>query len=519
MPISNRLFRQLSCFFGLSVFILACIVLMLTINQVDNKVGDGVGRKVILISMDGFRHDYIEKAHAMNISLPAIEAMISAGVRGMHVMNAFPTITLPNHQTLVTGLYPESNDIVLNNFIDPKYPDKVFEMNDQDGMNEEFWYTDMPEPIWVTLQRQKNRLSGSMLWPITDAPFSKDLPFQQVSQFTMLDGIPARYPYKKRVDDVIWWLTNSRYTLDLILMYFDEPDETGHAYGPNSKEVIMKVKELDKYLGYLFQRLNEEKISNQVDIILTADHGMSEISSARLIEMDRYVDPSLYTYTLLTPIGTIYPYKESDLEVLYDKLKNAHPNMKVYMKGSVPSHLHYNDNRRIAPLILVADNGWSIIHNRSKYILRNLQSSGESIGGNHGYDPSIYTDVHPFLVAKGGSFRVNFTTPLLHMVDVYPLMCHLLNILPQPNNGTLARIAHILSPESEKLIEQRKYWGKHGSYFPFFCQKTGLCANGLISVLLTITILLIICPLILLALKRHKRVQYEGKGEMLLQNP
>jgi len=393
--------------------------------------------QVLLISMDGFRHDYIEKVKASGGKTPNFDYLINQGVRIMRSQNAFPTITLPNHQTLVTGLYPENHGIVLNTFIDKNYPNEKFDMNNQDNLNDKKWFEKWPEPIWVTLEKL-GKLTASHLWPLTDAPIREKLPFFQESQYTLLDNPPTYFPFKKRVEDIVNWLSDSRVHIDFAMLYFPEPDEIGHSYGPNNQHVFDVVMELDGVMGHMIQLMKEKNLWDRVNIILTADHGMSEISDSRQIPLDNYVNPSWYTYTLLTPIGALYPIKGKE-QAVYNALKNKNPHLQVFWRADVPQSLNYNlDNGRIAPLILIAENKWSIVHKAS---------NGTGIYGNHGYNNSE-PDVQPFFIAQGPNIRKNLIIPFGYSVDVYPLMCYLLGINPQPNNGSLSRIKEIIEPRS-----------------------------------------------------------------------
>ncbi|VDP70952.1 unnamed protein product [Echinostoma caproni] len=252
---------------------------------------------LLLISMDGFPR------YGPN-ALPNFNRLERHGVRAMQSVGAYPTMTMPNQHTLVTGLYPESHGIVANNIRDTKWPNVIFEMYNQTSLNEAPWLEGWPEPIWVTLQRTGRRV-GSLLWPFTDGTVHGDLPFVQVSQFTLLDDTPTPYPYKKRVTDLLWWLDNPYYQLDLILAYFEEPDKSGHIYGPDSEEVAKLVVELDQRVGQLLDGLEKKGLANKVDIIVTADHGMTRITN--VICLDDYVDPELYTHTQLSTLGFLYP--------------------------------------------------------------------------------------------------------------------------------------------------------------------------------------------------------------------
>ena len=59
--------------------------------------------------------------------------------------------------------------------------------------------------------------------------------------------------------------------------------------------------------------------------------------------------------------------QESDTQRLHDALLGKHPNMTVYLKNEIPDELHYRDNRRISPILVVMDEGWNVATNRTKY--------------------------------------------------------------------------------------------------------------------------------------------------------
>ncbi|CAH8587176.1 unnamed protein product [Schistosoma turkestanicum] len=396
-------------------------------------------RTVLLISMDGFRHDYLElaKAHLGSNSLPNFDRLISKGVRAMKSINVYPTITLPNHRTLITGLYPENHGVVGNSLLDTKWPNQTFSIGDQESLNHAPWLTDWPEPIWVTLQKEGG-YAGSVLWPLTDQFVSKDLPFQRVSEYALLNDYEHRYAYDQRIRDVLWWLGNPKFHLNLILAYFDEPDETGHSYGPNSIHVAKVVQTLDKILGQLLDDIKRRNLIDKVDIILTADHGMSETSNTRLIPLDKYIDNSLYNYTQLSTMGFLYPVP-GKFEEVYQRLKNAHPHLDVYRKDEVPAYLNFNTtNSRMPPLVLIAKPRWKIVKNTSHPYA--------NVSGDHGY-ATDFSEMYPFFIASGPSFRIGESIPTVYAVDVYPLMCALLNIQPNPHNGSLERISSILKPD------------------------------------------------------------------------
>ncbi|KAL7059146.1 hypothetical protein AAHC03_013791 [Spirometra sp. Aus1] len=160
------------------------------------------------------------------------------GVRAMRCINVFPTSTLPNHQTLVTGLYPQHHGVTANTMFDERLPGHVLSMLNDTSLSEDPWLDGWPEPIWRTAQRY-GILTGSMLWPITDRPVDGDVPFQRMSRFKYNAPGELHYPNKRRVDDVIAWLTSNHYKLGLVLVYFSDVDVKGHLFGPHSVQADM----------------------------------------------------------------------------------------------------------------------------------------------------------------------------------------------------------------------------------------------------------------------------------------
>jgi len=137
-------------------------------------------RVVVLVSLDGFRWDYMQKYKPPRLSKLAME-----GVQSKRLVPAFPSLTFPNHYTIVTGLRPEHHGIIGNNFYDPKFKTNYNAFNS--GSSESRWWGG--EPIWATAIKQ-GRTANCMFWPGSQAeiggvrptewrPFSKNTTFTQ----------------------------------------------------------------------------------------------------------------------------------------------------------------------------------------------------------------------------------------------------------------------------------------------------------------------------------------------------
>ena len=122
-------------------------------------------QRVILISIDGFRYDYKDYK---DYRMENLQKLIKDGVTVDYVKNVFPTNTYPNHQSIVTGLYPEEHGIIDNRMFDPNNG-TIFEP----GVTEGRWWN-QAEPLWVTNQRQ-GYFSGTGYWPGSDVAFNRSL--------------------------------------------------------------------------------------------------------------------------------------------------------------------------------------------------------------------------------------------------------------------------------------------------------------------------------------------------------
>ncbi|KAM3930511.1 bis(5'-adenosyl)-triphosphatase ENPP4 isoform 1-T4 [Leptodactylus fuscus] len=382
--------------------------------------GDSSGNtsvpRLILVSFDGFRADYF-----VNYSLPKLQEFIDDGVLVREVKNVFITKTFPNHYSLVTGLYAESHGMVANNMFD-NATGLTFSPSNFSSKTNPIWWNEAT-PIWVT-NTLAGRRSGSAMWPGSDVKFEN----------ASIDYLPynSSVSFEERVNSIISWFTRAENPINFATLYFEEPDHSGHARGPeNMTEVLDDV---DKDIGYLVAKLKESKLWDTVNVIITSDHGMASCSEKRVIVLDDCIGREKYKWVDSTPVTAILPL--TDTKVVYDLLKKCIKNAKVYLKDDIPDRYHYKHNSRIQPIIIVADEGWTIVQNASASVSK----------GDHGYDNNL-PSMHPLLAAHGPAFHKNFKMSTINSVDIYPMMCHILGLKAQPNNGTLSNTKCLLADQ------------------------------------------------------------------------
>lgn len=375
---------------------------------------------LLLVSFDGFRADYLTR-----FPMPNLKRLYSQGVLVEQLTNVFTTKTFPNHYSLVTGLYAESHGILASSMYDPITHKHFSLQNDSDPM----WWSEA-QPLWLTALDSGYK-TAAVMWPGSDVTIGN-------RTATHFFSYNASMTFQQRLRNITDWLlgNNEEKGVMFAALYWEEPDRSGHAFGPDNTTVMAEVlKEVDDDIGLLMSELNRTGLWGRINLLVTSDHGMAQCSADRLIRLDDCLHPDNYTLVDLTPVAALIPNR--DPESIFNLLKKCHAHMTAYLKKDIPNRLHYRNNERIQPIILIADEGWTIVRQGNK--LPRL--------GDHGYDNSL-PSMHPFLAAAGPSFRHGYRMKNLQSVDVYPLMCHLLSVPAQPNNGTLDQARCLLAAET-----------------------------------------------------------------------
>ena len=380
---------------------------------------------LILVSLDGWRHDYLDRART-----PRLNALAAAGVRSEGLIPSFPSKTFPNHYTVVTGLYPEHHGIVSNNMLDAAIGER-FSMSAPTARDSRWWGG---EPLWVTAQKQ-GLIAASMFWPGSEVAIGGIRP----SHWKPFDD---NFPNRQRVQQVLDWLAlPERERPSFITLYFSDVDTVGHNFGPESSEVLEAAARLDAEIGALVDGVNAMgALAGRVHYVIVSDHGMSQNSPERVIVLDDYIDMKTVDMIDTSPVAGFWP-RSGTAEDIYRALKDKHPSFAVYRRADVPAHLHYSSNARIPPVIGIAADGWSV---GSKAVTDQWQSGARRLGGNHGYDPSLRS-MHGLFIASGAQFRKGATIPPVENIHLYLMMARVLGLTPAATDGRADATANVFT--------------------------------------------------------------------------
>jgi predicted AlkP superfamily pyrophosphatase or phosphodiesterase len=386
---------------------------------------------LILLSFDGWRWDYDRKAPT-----PHLHRLMARGVRAERLIPSFPSKTFPNHYTIVTGLYPGHHGIVANNMYDPD-SGLWFSLANREAVGDTRWWGG--EPIWVTAQRQGLR-TATLFWPGSEAPIGNLRP----DDWSPYDGTLTN---AERVDRILAWLDRPDAERPrFITGYFEDTDDAGHQYGPESPELRDAVTKLDVALGRLIDGIDARGLTDRVNLVVTSDHGMSETSVDRVIVIDDYLDDYLRAGSVeiidLDPTIGLAP-RGVGVDEVYRRLAGAHPHLRVYRKEDSPTRWRYRDHPRIPAIVGVADDGWRIRRRPAIASASADAAPARTVGGAHGYDPEV-RNMHGLFVAAGPSFRRDVVVPPFENVHIYHALAAALNLRPAQNDGDPAIARRLL---------------------------------------------------------------------------
>ncbi len=374
----------------------------------------------VLISLDGFRADYITRPYATRL-----RALAARGTRLERMIPAFPSKTFPNHYTVVTGLYPEHHGIVANTMYDSVIG-KTFTISDSMIARDTRWWGG--EPIWNTAEKQGVR-TAAMFWPGSDYEIDGRRP----SWYTPFNN---KYPNRARIAKVLEWLSMPPATAPrFITLYYSTTDDAGHDFGPMHSKTDSAIARVDTLVGELLDGIAARGLTDRVNVLIVSDHGMTEVDTSRLVFLDEFINMQDADIVDWSPVTAITP-KPGAFDAVYAGLKRA-PHVQVYRKDSMPARFHYRAHARITPLVLVADEGWTpTTHWRA-------EKNKPVHGGAHGFDNAL-PSMGALFIAAGPDIAANQVLPPVQNIHVYELLAKLLGVKPAPNDGTLDSLRAVL---------------------------------------------------------------------------
>jgi alkaline phosphatase D len=399
----------------------------LPLVHVDNGTNSAAAQKahyVVLVSLDGFRWDYAKRDGATHL--------LALGKQGVWapegMLPSYPSLTFPNHFTIVTGLYPEHHGLVANSFYDETKQAK-YAISDPKAVTDGSWYSGVP--LWSLAESQGMR-TACLFWPGSEAQIAGFRPTWY-----------ARFDGKTEATDAVQQarIDNAAALLRLpeserphfITIYYSEPDHEGHEYGPDAPETKAAAVKMDTMVGKLKTALDATGLP--IDMVVISDHGMIKVEGG-WITLDKFADLSNFE-----TVGTLlYGKTEEDRAKLYNELKKASSQFVVYRRKNVPAGLDDNQNPRVGDPVIVATGPYAI----RAHAPTADKPDQPPIPGMHGLDPHRFPQMKASFFAEGPDIVSGKTVAPFENVNLYPWLAHMLGLTPPKSDGSLNVLAGTL---------------------------------------------------------------------------
>lgn len=394
----------------------------LPVIHVDNGPNSPSAQKahyVVLVSLDGFRWDYAKRDGATHL--------LALGRKGVWapegMLPSYPSLTFPNHFTIVTGLYPEHHGLVANSFYDESKQAR-YAINDSKAVTDGSWYSGVP--LWSLAESQGMR-SACFFWPGSEAKIAGFRPTYYLKYDDKIDD-------KARVAQVLAWLRLPEADRPhFITLYFSEPDHEGHEFGPDAPETKAAVAKVDGMVGKLEAGL--EATGLPIDLVVVSDHGMVKVQGG-WITLDQFADLSGFE----TAGSLLYGKTEEDRARVYNQLKRVSSQFMVFRLQHVPAELNYNMNPRAGDPVVIATGPYAIrTHGPPEG-----KPDRDPTKGMHGFDPSKIPEMKASFFAAGPDILRRRTVLPFQNVNLYPWLAHMLGLTPPKSDGSLNVLAGTL---------------------------------------------------------------------------
>lgn len=397
----------------LSLITIIFSLLFLTVNAQDttqkvvanryNSVEQQKKPYVILISIDAFRWDLADKYQAKNLI-----KLRESGVQADYLKPSYPSLTFPNHYSIVTGLYPSHHGVVDNIFYD-KTTGVTYKKSDKKMAVDSSWYGG--KPLWVIAEQQK-MLSAVFYWPGSEISMDGIKP-------TYLFNYSEIIPIDRRVAVVKDWLQlPDEKRPHFIALYFPQVDKAAHHYKPDSEETGAAVQIVDDAIGKLVQVAKASGLA--INFIVLSDHGMATVDEQNTIPLPKAIDLDHFKVPPGNSLLHIYANEKEYIKPTYKALKAEANDYDVYLSKNIPKDWHYNKREdkynRVGDILLVP-------HLPKVFNINGIKPDV----GQHGFDPAI-PDMHATFYACGPNFKSGLKIPAFENVNIYPLIAKILGL-------------------------------------------------------------------------------------------
>lgn len=445
--------------------ILVCLFLF-NMNLVANAAEAHDDRCVILVSVDGLANFYLDDPLA---DMPFLKNLAKNGARADGLVCSFPTVTWPNHTTLVTGTTPAKHGVIGNNYLDRKsatsvafIPDPLF---DKDQI--------VKVPTVYDVAHRAGLVTAGIIWPATrnartldwtvpdmfgkeawpkygtkvwlDELRAAGLPVDLHGDWTREKGggVKRDWLYSRMARHLF-----QNHPPNLLMIHLVEVDHIEHQYGPRSPQAYWSVSYIDDRLRDIAEAIKHSPHRDKTTLVVASDHGFFPISKDIkpnvLLKKEGLLSKEKKQAYCLAQGGACMVYVLDDskraetIKILKKKFAKVEGvkavlDVEEYSKLGQPTPA---EDAHAPDFWLAAKSGYSFSNSQSG---DDVVGPRKTKGGTHGYLPDD-PDMLGSLVISGYGIKPGTRLPKTLSLDVAPTIAKLLGVkLPTAQGKALTK--------------------------------------------------------------------------------
>ena len=424
------------------IFALPALLLLAACAGAPDAGVDPKDRLVVLISIDGLPADVLNDPL---LHIPTLRRLIAEGASAEGMRCSFPTVTWPNHTTLVTGVAPAKHGVLANSYYDRAQQKVVALLPDPLFDKEEI----VKVPTIYDIAHAAGLRTAAIIWPATRNAPSLDWTVPDCGTKVLWDrygtaswmeelrkegipvdlqeswvknngGVQRDWMYARAAAQVI-----RKHHPNLVLLHLVEVDHVEHAKGPRTPDAAWAASQADDRVRDVIEAISSSGLKDRATVFVVSDHGF--FGFTKQIHVGVALKKAGLKAASVGQGGASFVYVDGkgDAEKVEAAFKDVEGIRRILHPREFPGlgMTTPDQDPRMADLVLAAKEGYSFTDSADGDAI----ITETALKGSHGYlpdDPRLYA----MFIAWGAGIRRGARLPLTDSINVAPTVARILGL-------------------------------------------------------------------------------------------
>jgi arylsulfatase A-like enzyme len=315
--------------------LLSVVAVVAAVVSIDGEQSAAVARRVVLVTIDGMRGDYISAADPYHLKIPTLRGLMREGSVSERTLSVFPTLTGTAHTTLVTGVPAARHGILGNNRFDPSV--WVWGRDNYDHQPSYSSFSAIKaETLW-SAARARQMTTAEINWPQTgDAPIDTrvDVAVGRAVDSPLGSITAADVRMADHYKALVAAETLVKAKPAFMAIHFSQTDSVQHALGPGTPEALVAMEDTDSNLSIVVNAVARGEAARETTFVITGDHGFLPLHTELAINLplleagliSKGADGHPQWQAIVAPnrgLGSLYVRESADRQGIVSRARDA----------------------------------------------------------------------------------------------------------------------------------------------------------------------------------------------------